>query len=101
MILRAAQDHLGEGLAQRGLDSIQNGADIRNDLVRPESYHAKMVAIEPCCTARIMHHLRTFAMLATIHFDHQARRQADEIREVWPQRKLATKAQTVELFLSQ
>ena len=101
MIMRIARDHLGEGFAQRGFDSFHDSICIGHHFVCPETYHTKIVAVEPCGAPQIVSCLRYITVLAAVYFNHRPCRQADEIGEVWSQRKLAAEAQAVELFLPQ
>src|ERR1700679_2808445 len=80
----------GEGFAERDFNSIQNGWQIRHYLIGPETKHAKAVALQPNRASRIMRGLFGFAVLASVDFDHQPRRQANEIGKIWPKWKLPT-----------
>ena len=99
--MRVARDLLGEGFMQCGFDSLHNSVGIRHHFGSPESYQPKIVTTKPCSAPQIVSRLRYITVLAAVYFDHQPGRQADEVGKVWSQRKLTTKAQAVELFLSQ
>jgi len=85
-------------LAQCDFNSVQDGRQVRHHLIGPETKHAKAIALQPSRAARIMRGLSGFAVLTAVHLDHQPRRQANEIGKIWPQWKLPTEAQAVDLF---
>jgi len=85
-------------LAQRDLNSIQNGWQIRHHLIRPEAQHAKAVALKPSGAARVVGGLFRFAMLAAINLDHQPCGKTNKIGKIGTQRELTAKSQPVDLF---
>jgi len=85
-------------LAHRDLNSIQNGRQVRHDLIGPKPQHPKIVALEPSFSTCVVHGLFGFAMLATVHLDHQPHGQAHEIDKIRPERELPTKSQAVDLL---
>jgi len=75
-------------LVQRSLDRCPNAIRIPKDFVRPKAQDAPPLALDECSTARIGFGLT--GMMLAIDFDDESPRSADEIREVWTDRVLAT-----------
>lgn len=70
MILRIAQDHLGEGLLHRHLNSLNSRFDVRHDGGRCKTNDAKIIAHQPSGAPMVSDNMRLFAMLATVYLNH-------------------------------
>ena len=69
-------------------NAIDDAFDVLVDLGQPESQHAKAQLAQPAISPRVIDKL--IAVVVAIDFDHQPRLQAGEVREVGPDRNLAS-----------
>ncbi|HEX3653145.1 MAG TPA: hypothetical protein VHU18_10015 [Rhizomicrobium sp.] len=69
--------------------------DSRHHVTGCKSDHTKSISVQPSCPAFVVKHLGGFCMLFAINFDDEANRQAAEVCEIRPQRKLASEAMAV------
>ena len=67
-------------------DGVGNNLDyafgVSQHFFIPEPQHLELLAAEPSGAAHIVCMLSGLCMLAAIHFDNKARREADKVREI-------------------
>ena len=80
-------------------NAIDDAFDVLVDLGHPESQHAKAQLAQPAISPRVIDKL--IAVVVAIDFDHQPRLQAGEVREVGPDRNLASELVSQQLPASQ
>ena len=81
------------------LDRAQDTAGVMQDVLIPEAEHAVAQGFQFCCAFGICSLLP--AMLATVQFDDQLRRQAGEVRHIGTHRVLAAEPEPGELLSAQ
>jgi hypothetical protein len=77
------------------LNLFQHAIDAGHHIAGGEPDHVKAVTVQPCGPTYIVQRLRRFGMLIAVNFNNQANRQAAQIREIWPERKLPSEPMAV------
>jgi len=76
------------------MDAVQNSATLLDQLIVPESQHAKALLVQPGTSLRIVVFLRR--MLTAIKLDDEVRGQANEVNDVGSESMLTTKLEQFE-----
>lgn len=87
------------GIFQGGPNYFLNPLDVFENLVIPEPKHLKTFTFEPPRSFCIL--LDLFGMLTTIKFDDYPCREADEIDDVFADRRLPAKFEAINSLISQ
>ncbi len=84
---------------QGGTNGFFNALDVFENLVVPEAKHLEFLTFKPTGPLRVL--LGSVGMLATIEFDDQTCREADEIDDIFAYGRLPAKLETIHSLIAQ